>query len=331
MKTLTRRFFLPTLAATLLLGTAGVRAAVGGIQDDGAFFSDFAKVNATGTINEVSSRLHKDIVVQTFATVPDDVKQTVLQADKSAPNRGFTQWAEQLARSKKVNGVLILLVKQPAHLQVVVGTETQRVAFTLHDRETLVQRMIEQLKHKKNDDALIDGVNFISTTMKAHHNGAAAPISSRMHTTTQGGSSWLPTIGIVLLIWVGFSVIRGLFRSLSGGGGAPVGGMGGMGQPYGGGGGGGFFQNMMGSMFGAAAGMWMYDNFFGSHSSASTFGTQPPDSLNNDAGFSGTDTDYSSSGGSFNDDSGSSFGGGDSGGSDFGGGGGDFGGGGGDF
>ncbi len=321
MNTLTRRFFLPTLAATLLLGTAGVRAAVGGIQDDGAFFSDFAKVNATGTINEVATRLHKDIVVQTFAVVPDDVKQTVLQADKSAPNRGFTQWAEQLARSKKVNGVLILLVKQPAHLQVVVGTETQRVAFTLHDRETLVQRMLEPLKHKKNDDALIDGVNFIATTMKAHHNGAAAPLSSRMHTTTQGGSSWLPTIGIVLLIWVGFSLIRGLFRSLSGGGGAPVGGMGGMGQPYGGGGGG-FFQNMMGSMFGAAAGMWMYDNFFGSHSSASTFGAQPPDSLNNDAGFSGTDTDYTSSGGSFSDDSDSSFGGGDSGGgSDFGGGG----------
>ena len=322
MNTLTRRFFLPALAATLLLGTAGVRAAAAGIQDDGAFFSEFAKVNATGTINDVATRLHKDIAVQTFAAVPEDMKSAVLQPDKAATNRGFSKWAEQLARTKGVNGVFILLVKQPAHLQVVVGTDTQRQAFTLTDRTTLIQRMLEQLRNKRNDDALIDAVNFIATTMKSHRSGAAAPITSKVQSTQQGVSSWLPTIGIVLLIWVGFSVIRGLFRSMSGGGGG-VGG--GMGQPGFGGGGGGFFQNMMGSMFGAAAGMWMYDSFFGSHSSASTFGSQPPDSLNNDAGFSGTDTDYSSSGGSFSDDSGGGFGGGDSGG------GGDFGGGGGDF
>ncbi|MFZ2281262.1 MAG: hypothetical protein WAW39_25920 [Prosthecobacter sp.] len=319
MNTLTRRFFLPALAATLLLGTAGARAAAGGIQDDGAFFSEFAKVNATGTINDVSARLHKDIAVQTFATVPEDMKATVIHPDKAATNRGFSQWAEQLARTKKVNGVFILLVKQPAHLQVVVGTDTQRQAFTLTDRVTLIQRMLEQLRNKKNDDALIDAVNFISTTMSAHRNGAAAPVSSKTRALQkEGGSSWLPTIGIVLLIWVGFSLIRGLFRSMSGGGGG-VGG--GMGQP-GYGGGGGFFQNMMGSMFGAAAGMWMYDNFFGSHSSASSLGADPTDTSHSDGGFSGTDTDYTSSGGSFGDDSGGGFdGGGDSGGGDFGGGG----------
>lgn len=319
MNTLTRHLFLPALAATLLLGTAGARAA-GGIQDDGAFFSEFAKVNATGTINDVSARLHKDIAVQTFATVPEDMKATVIHPDKAATNRGFSQWAEQLARTKKVNGVFILLVKQPAHLQVVVGTDTQRQAFTLTDRVTLIQRMLEQLRNKKNDDALIDAVNFISTTMSAHRNGAAGPASSKARSLQKegGSSSWLPTIGIVLLIWVGFSLIRGLFRSMSGGGGG-VGG--GMGQP-GYGGGGGFFQNVMGSMFGAAAGMWMYDNFFGSHSSASSLGSDPTDTSHSDAGFSGTDTDYTSSGGSFGDDSGGGFdGGGDSGGGDFGGGG----------
>jgi hypothetical protein len=312
MKTLTRRLFLPALAATLLLGTAGAHAA-GGIQDDGAFFSEFAKVNAMGIINDVATRLHKDIAVQTFATVPDEVKSTVLTSDKTAANRGFSQWAEQLTRSKKVNGVFILLVKQPAHLQVVVGTDTQRQAFTLTDRETLVKHMLGQLHQRKSDDALIDAVNFISTTMKAHRGGSASPLALK----TQGASSWLPTIGIVLLIWVGFSLVRGLFRAMSGGGGASAGGMG---QPsYGGGG---FMQNMMGSMFGAAAGMWMYDQFFSSHSSASSFGGDHTDtSPTNDGGYTGTDTDYTSSGGSFGDDSGGGFGGGDSGGGDFGGGG----------
>ncbi len=298
----------------LLFGTVGARAAAGGIQDDGAFFSEFAKVNAKGTINDVASRVHKDIAVQTFAEVPEDMKASVLHSDKAATNRGFSLWAEKLAREKGVNGVLILLVKQPAHLQVVVGTDTQRQAFTLTDRVTLIQRMLEQLRNKKNDDALIDAVNFISTTMNSHRNSGATSFGSKAHTSQQGGSSWLPTIGIVLLIWVGFSLVRGLFRAMSGGGG----GAGGMGQPsYGGGG---FMQNMMGSMFGAAAGMWMYDQFFGSHSSASSFGAESMDTTHHDAGFSGTDTDYTSSGGGFGDDSGG-FGGGDSGGGDFGGGG----------
>ncbi len=305
MNTLTRHLFLPALAATLLLGTAGTRAA-GGIQDEGALFSDFAKVNATGTIQDVVTKLHKDIAVQTFATVPEDMKAAILQSGKPATNRGFSQWAEQLARAKKVNGVFILLVKQPAHLQVVVGNDTQQQAFTLTDRATLVQRMIEQLRNKKNDEALIEGVNFISATMKSHLSARAVTFNTKVHTSQQGFTSWLP-IGIVLLIWVGFSLIRGLFRSLSGGGA-----VGGMGQPYGGGG---FFQNMMGSMFGAAAGMWMYDQFFGSHNSA--FGADSTDMSNHDAGYTGTDTDYTSSGGDFNSDSGGSF----DGGGDFGGGG----------
>jgi uncharacterized membrane protein YgcG len=307
MNSLTRRFFLPALAVTLLLGTARAGAA-GSIQDDGAFFSEFAKVNAMGTIKDVATRLHKDIVVQTFAAVPAEMKSAVLLPDKAAANRGFSQWAEQLARAKQVNGVLILLVKQPAHLQVVVGTETQRQAFTLTDRATLVQRMLEQLRQQKPDDALIDAVNFIATTMSAHRNGGAAASGAKALSTQQGGNSWLYTIGIVLLIWLGFSLIRGLFRAMSGGG---VGGVGGVGQP--GYGGGGFMQNMMGSLFGAAAGMWMYDQFFSSHSSAAS-GPEPTDATNPDAGFSGTDTDYTSSGGSFGDDSGSSFDGGDSGG-----------------
>jgi uncharacterized membrane protein YgcG len=323
MNTLTHRLFLPALACTLLLGATHARAAGSGIQDDGAFFSEFAKVNATGTIKDVASRLHKDIAVQTFATVPEDMKATVLLADKAATNRGFSQWGEQLARAKGLNGVLIMLVKQPAHLQVIVGTDTQRQAFTLLDRETLVKRMIEQLRQKKNDDALIDGVNFIATTMKSHHSGNAAALGSKAHAVQQGGTSWLTTIVIVMAIFVGFNLIRSLFRGMSGGG-SGVGAGGGMGQPMGGGGGG-FFQNMLGGMFGAAAGMWMYDQFAGTHSSAAS--APLTDTTHSDDGsYTGTDTDYSSSGDSFGNDSG----GGDSGGGDFGGGG-DSGGGGGDF
>jgi uncharacterized protein len=74
-------------------------------------------------------------------------------------------------------------------------------------------------------------------------------------------------------------------------------------------------------MFGAAAGMWLYNSFFGGHSSANAadFGssTGPPDT-----DFSGTGGDFDSgSGGDFDSGGGGDFGGGDFGGGDFGGGG----------
>ena len=88
-------------------------------------------------------------------------------------------------------------------------------------------------------------------------------------------------------------------------------------------------RNMLGGMFGAAAGMWIYDSFFGSRGS-SAYGSMPTDSFGGaDSGFSGftgQDSDFSSTGGGGDfggdgdfggGDSGGDFGGGDSGGGDF--------------
>jgi len=95
-------------------------------------------------------------------------------------------------------------------------------------------------------------------------------------------------------------------------------------------GGGGFFSSLLGGLFGAAAGMWLYNNLFGGSywDSSQAFGGETPPT---DAGTSDYDGDGS---GDFdtNDsvDTGGDFGGDDFGGGDFDGGefgGGDFGGG----
>jgi uncharacterized protein len=152
------------------------------------------------------------------------------------------------------------------------------------------------------------------------------------------GSSWswlVPLVVVGLGAWLVIGLIRAVFR----GGGSPGGmapGMGG-GYGYGGSGGGGFLSSLMGGLFGAAAGMWMYDRFFGHDASASSW--TDPGRDNTSDGFQGQDTSFSGSGGDFGDNSGNDsgnssggdFGGGSSGDSggwgDSGGGGGDFGGG----
>lgn len=77
-------------------------------------------------------------------------------------------------------------------------------------------------------------------------------------------------------------------------------------------GGGGMFGSLLGGMFGAAAGMWLYDQFSGNHGNA--WGADQDNRNDGSTGFSGQDTDYSGTGGDFGGDSGGGDSGGDSGG-----------------
>lgn len=340
-------FSLLLLSTLLALAPLAAQAGSVGISDEGGFFSEAAKADATANIREVQRTLKKDIRIETFPQIPDALRQGVNLQDKAALARLYNDWAVQQARQQAVNGVYILLVKEPPHLQAVVGNETQKQAFTLGDRETLVRTMIARLRAKDYDGALREATAFIATTMRNHAGqqpGAVAPSAAgRSSASSSSGSSGfslgsiLPLVIFGLIAWFAIGFIRSLF---GGGNRGNYGqGMDAQGNPIGGAGGGGFGRSLLGGLFGAAAGMWMYDSFFGSSAhgashtgldpNANPMGGPPPLPDANPFGSS-TDTDYSSSGSDFGGGSSfSDFGGG--GGSDFGGGGGDFGGGGGDF
>ncbi len=315
----------PTLLAIgfvliALLDAAVSKAELGVIRDNGAFFSESAKSQATRKITDLKQQYKKDIVIETFTEIPDDIKKGVDLTDKAAMSRLYEQWTVSEAKLHKVNGVFILLSKEPAHIQVVVGNETQKKAFTIQDRNNLTSLMLSKLRNEKYDEALLEGVNFVSTTIASHAtpNGrsnnvaaSASPASSPAKSVqSENGNSWVWIIIAVMgvgAVWL----IVGVIRSMMGGRASTAGA--GMAPGYGGGG---MFGSLLGGMFGAAAGMWLYDQFSGSHSNA--WGADQ-DNRGVGTGFSGEDTDYSGTGSDF---------GGDSGGGDFGG---DAGGGGGDF
>src|SRR5206468_984725 len=89
-------------------------------------------------------------------------------------------------------------------------------------------------------------------------NPAVAPVGQAGN--PRGGSSWLGyvcfAIFAVLVIWM----VVGLIRGFSGAGGGYGGAMGGGGYGYGGGG---IWTSILGGMFGAMAGSWIYNNMFG--------------------------------------------------------------------
>jgi uncharacterized membrane protein YgcG len=362
------------LTATLLLSllSVGVRAqaAVTEVRDEAHFFSAGAVLEANDSIKEIKQRYKKDLLIETVRQVPEDKKDEANSSDEKVKGHFFANWAIQRARAQGVNGIYVLITREPGHVEVVVGNQT-RTVFPDEERHRLSQLLLTHFRQKEYDEGLraaVKDVRSVLATAPTAGTSAAAPAnpnrSSHNQPTPPGGraraagGSWLPWLGVGLAILLGIWVLSAFLRTLSGnqqrpigagfggpspyGGSGPYGGYGGYGYPAGGG----FLSNMMGGLFGAAAGSWLYDQFSGGHSH---FGGQGP--LGGPPAIGPTpdrpDTDYTAEGGDFNqpaeryDDRGGSSaddtsswgsGGGDFGGGDFGGGndagGGDFGGGG---
>ena len=314
-----KRMVWALVAVPLALAGSFAHAANAVVRDQAGFFSESAESAASRVISEIQTTHKRDMVVETFRDIPAEVRRGVDLQDKAAVNKLFETWSADRARELGVQGVYVLLTREPAHLQVAVGNQTQRQAFTLADRNALANRMLEQLRAKKYDDALIAGVGFVRDTLSAHAAPTTkakapstssttstpftqAPVGQSAEAAGRGGSIWSMLLPILLIGVVVLVVIRILGRLFGGG----AGGM----QP-GFGGGGGFLRSMLGGIFGAAAGMWLFNQFSGLGSAfGSDASSAPQEGGADDAG--GQDTDYSSSGGDFGDS-----GGGDSGGGDF--------------
>ena len=110
-----------------LLFNGELKAEYREVKDNAGFFSENAKSEANRRILDIEKRFKHDLVIETFTSIPEDVKSGVNLKDKTAANRMYDQWARKQASSLRVNGVYILLTKEPAHLQIEVGNETQKI------------------------------------------------------------------------------------------------------------------------------------------------------------------------------------------------------------
>jgi hypothetical protein len=357
-RSLVRWVWLPLLLSVAMAAQAW--AVVPEVKDGAGFFTPDALTKANRQLAEIQKKYHKDLLIETLAGVPSDKTDAVQKMDKSARNRFFQTWANERAKQARVEGIYVLITKQPGHIQVEVGKNEQKRLFRVpEDRDQLRNILVRNFEDKEYDRGLLEGVTFVEQKLGENLGVAARPASESLPQVIEHGvnkvgpaaqgASGMSWIVILIVVLIGFWILRALFHGLGRlmggprqygpGPGPGYGGPGYGGGGYGGGGGGGFMSGMLGGLFGAAAGNWLYDSFGrgggfggggiggggGSYSGAS--GPTPSDA----------DQDYSGSGGDFGGGSqddgggGGDFGGGDSGGGDFGGGGGDFGGGGGDF
>lgn len=282
------------------------------IVDSGKFFSEETVKTANAKIAEIEKRRNTEIRIETFATVPEADRLRVNAMDKPERGKYFAKWLHDRAVAERAKGLFLLICREPGHVRISSTASLRDRGFNAAAGDSVTDVIRTGFGQKQYDSALLSGLDQLDRQLGRL---SATPVTATQRPAGQRAPVQQPApagggMGN-LLIW-GAVIIGGMFllsmimRAFSGGGGAGPGGGG-----YGGGGGG-FGTSLMGGLFGAMAGHWLYDQFTGGHSAhaGDQWSNQGTDATN--AGGSDFDSDYSS-GGDFGG-GGDDFGGGDSGG-----------------
>ena len=313
------------------------------IEDNAGLFSEGAKESARQRLSQVNAKVDREVHIKTYPGLPENLVAKMKAAGDDR-NKKSEVWREfTSSHLKGERGLVVLVCWKPGHVEVAADKALTAAGFdtakTRSLREKLAKSLNDPAKAKDEatrkqelDQALGAFVNEVAMAMPIEkaRSAASKPVGGQQVAALDGDQSNL--LGWVCLGVVGLAVVWMLFGAMRGssmGGG----GYGGAGAPgYGGGGGGGFFSNMLGGMFGAAAGMWMYSHFFGGGTPGASAGglfgggdTSAEEagtgdfSNGNDSGGDFGDSGDSGGGGDWGGGGGGDFGGGDFGGGDFGG------------
>ena len=280
-----RSFLLVTcLVAFDWLGINGLVsvAATYQVKDEGKFFSTEAVQKADQRIQEIHRDFHKTLFIDTVRKLPMDLVPQYKEATHAEGGRDkfFSKWAIERVRNAGVRGIYVFLCREPAELKIEVDNQTLENAFTAENRGQLTNDTLVLLKQKKYDQVLLDTVDFVASTLrrtltpgtpKPPYPTVLPSMPTNHWPAPAAAGSW---VGFASdsLFWRpsgsssrSFCAITGL--GSGGGYGRPGPGPGyGGGPGFGGGGyggGGGFLSSMLGGMFGAAAGNWISNSFFG--------------------------------------------------------------------
>ena len=132
------------------------------ITDGGKLFSSDALQRALRVNRQIAELLGKEVVIETFDHIPD---KNTAQFTAKGKEKFFSDWTDEIGRQRRVNGIVILIVREPGHLQIGVGNKTREKLFTNKDRDALRDLMLEHLRVRRFDQALVQGMQFILERM----------------------------------------------------------------------------------------------------------------------------------------------------------------------
>jgi len=174
------RPLLAVAALALLLGVRGDASPLSfsdpHVLDGGMFFSEEAVSEADGVIGAIKQAYDRDVMVETYSAVPDDLKDELARDGR---DKFYENWLNRRAKLLGVRGVFVLMTREPGRVQVGVDRPTRARAFTVADRETLRETLGSAFRARLFDRGLLEGVRFIRRRMGenlAPGDGATVPV-----------------------------------------------------------------------------------------------------------------------------------------------------------
>ena len=265
---------------------APLEAAEPKVNDRAEFFSKSAVEQATRKMQEIHRRFKVEVVIETFPSIPDNMKAQYKpdgEEDVLSP-----LGRDSRSRRRRERHLRADLQESGAPANRTRSNRSARRHSLIDERDALVTNAAETSWVKSST---MRPLWKWSTPSSRHWKPISASVPAgplRPCKDSQRGSGSCAAAIVGLLGWIclavvvllAFWLVMAVFRAFRGGG--SYGGMPGGGPAAclvaatargywpGYGGGGGFFSSLLGGMFGAAAGNWMYDSFFrgGSHGSS---------------------------------------------------------------
>ncbi len=225
-----------------LAGTARAAPPLPGVEDEAGLFKPETLEKAREQIQEIRDTFHLDLSIESIPAVPAADHRRVHGMSSRELAHYFDKWAKERAAAAGVDGVYILICNDPKHVQVSVWPESRDATVPARDRERLRREMAHNLR-KEPDQTLLHAIAEVRTTIQRHQ-----PVEAPSTSSTG------VVLGVILAIVISW-VILGIWRAKLAVHDAADRAAEKVGR-------GPFMPGLLGGMFGAVAGHWIYDRLF---------------------------------------------------------------------
>ena len=154
----------PILGAVIgiaLAITAPAQAVAPEVKDEGKFFSPEAVKKANKVIREIARRYGQDLFIDTVPSVPGDQAEKVKTMAPAERKKFFRNWATDRAQAAVVDGIYILVCKEPGHAEIVYTNLRVSSVFPREATAKLDELLLKQFHDKHYDEGLLQAVEFV--------------------------------------------------------------------------------------------------------------------------------------------------------------------------
>ena len=154
-------FALPLAALFGLTVVSRAFAVAPEIKDEAKMFSAEAVKKANEQIKDIARKHHLDLLVETFTTVPGDQVAKVKDLPREERVKFFQTWAKDRMNHHVVNGVYVLICKEPPFVRVEVSDGTiARQRFGTAFGGEMGKMFLEEFREKRFDEGLLKAVKM---------------------------------------------------------------------------------------------------------------------------------------------------------------------------